>query len=370
MLRPGTTTRALALAGLAALLGGCAAGQYTDAAEALLTRNPHAALEYAGLALAADKDHEPAISLVRVKLLKSIAMEHEAKVAAMVAAGNYELAVADCDRVVASAALAATFPGGQMQIYHEDHRAELAGKAAEKFYQEGVRHQEAGDARSAVQAYCRALGFRPGYKDTRARYQACLDAAKVRLCIRVEGGQDAQAVRTVAEGIPRAARGRGLQFLEFVSEPSQAAATCVVRAESAVFNDTDWQGQDGYNEVWVAKRDPNTGRTLTDSTGQAIQEKKTGSWTTFSRQVSYEVRFAFQVEGKDGTPGPSGAAAHSAGDRGVYARWQGAVEAVPADVRGLPSTPGQLKRRDVLAQECAARAIDELAHQLFLAYEK
>lgn len=366
------TIAGLALTALGSLCAsGCAAGAFCDAAEALQTKNPHAALEYCGLSLQADPGYEPTHSLVETKLLKLIATEHEAKVAAMVAAGNFEQAVADCDRVVASAALAGTLPGGSFQIYHEDHRADLAGKAAEKFYLLGQRYQEEGDARRAVWAYLRTLGFRVAYKDARARYQTCLEAAKVRMLVSAEqGGEDARAVQAVAQGIPRAAQGRGLQFLEFVFDRGQAQAVCVVKAETASFHDTGWQSQQGQNEVWVDRRDPNTGAVLIDpATGQSLKDRKAASWTTYSRQVSYQVQFSFQVQTPAG-PGPTGSAGRQGADSGAYAVVQGDAEAVPMDVGSLPNSPKQLKTRDTLATECAAGVIEELAHQLFLAYEK
>lgn len=353
------------------LQGGCAAGGYCDAAEALQTKNCHASLEYVALALQADPQYDRAHHLLQLELLKQIATEHEAKVAAMSAAGNFELAVADCDRVAASAHLAATLPGGDFQIYHENHRAELAGQAAEKFHQLGLGYQESGDARRAAHAFRRALGFRVEYKDARARYENCLGQAKVRLLVRVDADcEDRSALQNVASGLTRAASARGLQFLEFVSDAARASATCLVRAEAVAFHDTGWQGQDGQDEVWVQKRDPRTGAALYDAQGKAIQEAKRARWTSFQREVSYQAQFSFQVQNAGGEPGPSGAVSRTGGDRGAYARWEGDAEAVPDWVRGLPSSPAQLKARDTLAMECAGGAIDELGHQLFLAYEK
>lgn len=365
-------TEAALLAALTLSSGaGCAAGAYCDAAESLMTKNCHASLEYVGLALQADPQYDRAFHLLQLELLKQIAMEHEAKVASMAAAENYELAVADCDRVAASAHLAGTLPGGDFQIYHEQHRAELAGKAAEKFYLQGLEHQAAGDARRATHAFRRALGFRVGYKDARARYESCLSQAKVRLLVRADADcEDAQAVRALAEGIPRAARSRGLQFLEFVSEGGAAAATCLLRAEAVSFHDTGWQAQQGQNEVWVAKRDPNTGRVLTDQQGNALQVQKRASWTTYQREVVYQAQFSFQVQAAPGQPAPTGSVSREGRQQGAYARWQGDPEAAPDWVRALPSSPVNLKPRGTLATECAGAAIDELAHQLFLAYEK
>lgn len=368
MRRPG----ALLLAACVAAGTGCAASSYTDAAEALQTRNPHAALEYVGLALQADRNYDRAHDLASVKILILIAREHEAKVQAMAAAGNFEEAVADCDRVVASAALVRTLPGAEYQIYHEDHRAELAGKAAEKFYQLGHKHRAEGNPREAALAFRRALGFRREYKDARALCDEAVQAAKVRMFVRAETrGDDPDATRAVADGIPRAARERGLQFLEFVTDAERASAFCVVRTETATFHDTDWQAEHGSNEVWVTRRDPNTGQTLVDpATGKALQEKKTGQWTRFTRKVTYQARYAFQVDARGGGQAPTGSAGRALEDAAVYATWHGAQEAVPDEIRSLPSTPRQLKGRQAMATEAAAAAIDELAHQLFLAYEK
>ncbi len=357
----------------APLLGGCAAGQFYDAAAAIQTRNPHAAMEYAALCLQEDPEHRDAHILVGEKILKLIAMEHEAKVKAMVEAGNYEQAVADCDRVVASAYLARTLPGSNYQIFHEDHRAELAGQAAEKFYRLGERYRDEGDPKEAAKAFRRALGFRTSYRDARAQYDACVAAAKTYLYVACDArGADPEAVRVILEGIPRAARQRGLAFLEFVDEPGQANAVCRVRVEEAAHHDTGWQAREGSNEVWVTKRDPNTGQAIVDpKTGQALQEKKRGWWTEYSREVSYRFRVGFTVEPRRaGDPAPSGSAGASRSDAGRYAQWSGASAAVPLDVQSLPSSPSRLRSRRDLAVDSASACIDDLAHQLFLAYEK
>jgi hypothetical protein len=357
---------------MAVALGGCAAGQYCDEAERLLSRNPHAALEYIGLALGEDPEYDRAHSIALTKLLKLIGEEHEAKVQQLKAAGAYELAVADCDRVAASAHLARLLAGATYQIPHHDHRAELSGLAAEKQYQLAVEHQAAGDTRGAAIAFNRALGFRTDYKDAKARRDQCLLASRVRLFVEPRAeGPDTSAIRAVADGIARAAVARGLQFLEFVPERTRASAVCVVAAETATFHDSDWQGQPGRNEVWVPVRDAQGRYVVDPATGQTMQEKKSATWTVFSRQVSYQVQFAFQVrDAGEGVAAPAGASSRSAGDQGRYAVWNGDVEAVPDEVKNLPNSPRQLKGRDVLAAECATGAIDELAHLLFLAYEK
>lgn len=357
---------------LAAGLGGCAAGQYCDEAERLLSRNPHAALEYVGLALGEDPDYDRAHSIALTKLLKLIGEEHEAKVQQLKAAGAYELAVADCDRVAASAHLARLLAGATYQIPHRDHRAELSGLAAEKRYALAVERQAAGDTRGAAIAFNRALGFRTDYKDAKARREQCLAASRVRLFVEPSAqGPDSSAIRSVADGIARAAVARGLQFLEFVPDRSRASAVCVVAAQTATFHDTDWQAHQGRNEVWVPVRDAQGRYVVDPATGQTLQEKKVATWTTFARQVTYQVQFAFQVrDASEGVATPAGASSRSAADQGRYAVWQGDVEALPDEIKALPSSPGQLKGREALAAECAASAIDELAHLIFLAYEK
>ena len=71
-----------------AAAAGCAADAYYQAAQDLQVQNPHAALEYVARCLETDPNHQMGRRLVSEKILKMIAMEHEAKVEALVAAGN------------------------------------------------------------------------------------------------------------------------------------------------------------------------------------------------------------------------------------------------------------------------------------------
>jgi len=361
---------ARAAAGLAALTCGCAAGSYHDAAVKLQTRNPHAALEYAALCLQTDPEYAEGHQLVSEKLLKMIAQEHEHKVEAMRAAGNFEGAVADCDRVAASAYVALTIPGSSYQIYHEEHRAELAGHAAEKFYQLGLEMTEQGRAKDSALAFRRSLGFRPNYKDADARYRGALAEAKTYLFMVSTGGPDPEAVRIVMDGIPSAAAQRGLAFLEFTRDASRSNARCIVRVEDGTFHDSGWQAQAGQNEVMVAKRDAK-GRVIKDKQGKTVQEKKRASWTVYSRDVSYRFRVGFSVEASgDDAPRPAHSTGNDQSDSAEYAQWRGDAEAVPMRVRSLPSSPRQLRTRSDMARAAASACVDELAHQLFLAYEK
>jgi len=344
-------------------LGGCAASSYYGAATRLQTQNPHAALEYAGLALQADPEHEDTKDLVSLKLLTLISQEHDTKVKALVAAGSFEDAIADCDRVVASAYLARTLPGHQWQIFHEDHRSMLAGRAAEKFYARGVELEQQRDIKEAARAYRRSLGFRTNYKDAKARYEACAAAAKSFLYVdpRTDGTADRRACDVVVSGVPRAARERGLEFLEFVSDPSRATGRCALRLDET-FHDTGWQASSDRAEVIVIQQDPKT--------KQNVEVKKRARWTVHERRTEYRLDASFSVTAiRAGDPQPSGSATREASDQGQYANWSGDPEAVPGWVRDLPSSPVRLKDRSQFALECANELVNELGHQLFLGYK-
>jgi hypothetical protein len=346
----------------AILLHGCAAGAYFDAAVDVQSSNPHAALEYVAQCLEVDPGYTAAHDLLTEEILRNIALEHEAKVASLTAAGSYEEAIADCDRVVASAHLARSLPGSSYQIFHEEHRSHYAGEAAQKFYDIGQDYESQRDPKEAAKAYRRALGFRTNFEDARARYQACVAAARVRIAVTcADPGRVRRAADSIVRRLGPATRERGLEFLEFVSSPEQADAVCEISVFST-FHDTGWQGSNDQAQREVQETDPNT--------GQKVKVIKRAQWTIYERTTSIDLTATFSVRATRGqTPEPAGQESTSARDQGRYATWSGDRGTVPAWVLNLPSTPVNLKDEQVLASESADAVIDRLAHQLFLAFK-
>ena len=142
------------------LLSGCASTQYKKAATQIQTANPHAALEYVALAIQQKPDDKEMRSMLD-DLIKTISRDHERRIELMRREKAYEEAVAECDRVIASAQLVSSLPGGNTVLYYEEReRAELASLAAEKNYDLAAEYESQQQSREAVDAYCRALGFR------------------------------------------------------------------------------------------------------------------------------------------------------------------------------------------------------------------
>ena len=345
------------------ITAGCASGRAYKAAQELQPVNPHAALEYVAISLRDDPDDEDTLELLR-SIIIAISHEHENRIESMIRARAYEEAIAQCDRVIASAYLVRTLPGGPYNLYYrENQRAELTGLAAEKAYTEGVTSQSEGDNRAAIDAFDRSLGLVDNYKDARARRDELLESVTTSLFITVANlSLDPAAARILASGVGATAISERPRFLKLAETREGAGGVCTIRIEDASFNDSGWIWRRNSRRVEVPKYDDD---------GKKIGTiKKKAWWTVYTRWTSYSLSAGFSVTAQNADePAPSARASHTETSEVSYASWHGEEEGVPADVKALPSHPSEPKNRATLTGECAGKVAGELGHKLFLAYK-
>lgn len=344
-------------------LFGCASSKSLEAARQMQPINPHAALEYVALCLQDDPEDSEARELLE-SIIPAIAYEHENRVASMIQAGAYEDAIVECDRVIASAYLVRTMPGGPYNLYYqENQRAELTGLAAGKAYEEARRYEEEGDYRNAVDSYDRALGFVGNYQDAATRREQLVDSVTSRLFITCsDPGIDPQAARIVTQGIGSTAMSERPRFLRLVQDQESATSICNVVIEDAGFVDSGWTSTRDSKKIMVDKYN-NKGEKIGTMERRAY-------WTVYRRETSFTLAAGFTVRSeRKNEPVPSGRAWHSASSEVGYARWHGEKAGVPADVLEMPSSPTSPKSRAELTGECAGLVSRELGHKLFLAYK-
>jgi len=344
-------------------LSGCASSKSLDAARQMQPINPHAALEYVALCLQNDPDDADARDLLD-SIIPAIVYEHENRVTSMIQAGAYEDAIVECDRVIASAYLVRTMPGGPFNLYYqENQRAELTGLAAGKAYGEAEKYEADNDFRNAVDAYDRALGFVENYQNAAARREKILDSVTSQLFIICDdSGIDPQAARIITRGIGASAMSQRPRFLKLAKDRDSATAICNVVIEDANFMDSGWSSYRDSREVQV------------DVYNQ--KGKKTGTverkayWTVYRRETRFTIAAGFTVKSEvAGEPSPSGRASKSASSEVSYAHWHGEKSGVPSDVLEMSSSSGPPKSRATLTGECAGAVVRELGHKLFLGYK-
>lgn len=355
---------AIILMGFAVLFQGCASMQYRKAAIQVASSNPHAALEYISLSL----QKSPSDSETRRLLddvLKAISREHEACIERLRNDKNYETAVAECDRVIASAYYVRSFPGGNIVLYYEErNRAELSELAAEKNYKLGTEYELQKKNREAATAYCMALGFRATYKDAEKRRDAMMDAAMTRLYIKgVETSNEREFTQAICLGLGPAALQERPRYLKIVGDETNATTLCSVSVQPVNEQDTGWVSKAG-------RADPTF--IVTDQYGNKKKIQKHATWTVYSREISCRMSGGFSTEVKNqvqALAAPGGNASYVAADSGKYAECQGDMDAVPKDIQSLPGDPPVMKDKETLRSECVRGIIGQLGNKLFLAYK-
>ncbi len=355
---------ALALLAAVVLLGsGCAASRYTRAARRVRSVNPHAALEYVALAQQSQPAHAGAHDVL-MDLLQTIPYDHEDTLRRLQAAGDYDRAVAECDRMTVADHLVRSLPGGRYQLFHRpEQRTELARKAATQWYERAREHESGGRMREAALAYDSCLGFQPSFKDAADRRETARSAATVRLWIH---SPDARRYPAEAE---RLVRGTGVEalrprprFLSLARTEEQADSVATLTIEQAHLQDTGWQGRQDSRTVHSEWRDPETGRTH--------RVRHSAVWVVWRRRVRYALSARLSVASdRADHPRPSETFADSLEISGIYATWTGSPQAVPAHIRHLSLRPvpalDDLLLRDRLLDAAAA----QFGHVLFLAYK-
>ena len=344
------------------LLAGCKSGQYRDEALRIQTINPHFSLEYAAKALESDPKDQKTIDATRA-ILGAIATDHRNRVKEMDASGDYEGAVVDCDRVLASAHFVKGFPGQFNLPYDEGERQEFAEKAADKCYKQGLAMEEQKQSREAFDAYCRCRSFRMNYKDIETRMAAIGDASVIRMFIssKIAIPGTETPVAQLATSLPQctmALRPRSLKFFD-----TKDAATSAGEVSISDFNFND--------SGWVSKRDKNEFQAKSkDQYGKERLLTYRADWTEYTRTVSCTMTAGYTLAAiRTGDPAGAGHSTQTATWEGKYVLWNGDKEAVPDGLKKLPNSQPATPGKEAMASECMKITIQELAGQLFQNYK-
>ncbi len=345
------------------LLSGCLTAQYRDAAMQLQASNPHAALEYAAKAVQSDPTDVGA-QMALQGLVKAIASDHEARIALMRRDRSYEEAVAECDRVMASAHLVGMLPGVNIILpYDEKERGELAVLAADKHYQLGLSYEAQGKSRDAVDAYSRALAFTAAFKDAEKRIVALRNASTTQLFLSAGEAKEAEYTRQLMNSMASVAMEMRPRFLGICASETNASAKCVVSIEDASITDSGWVGTSLNNDTPESS--------WTDKKGVThVTPAMHVRGMLYSRSVVCTASANFRVTSERVTEAqPSGTASARAGDKKDYAVWQGDGQLLPPGVQNLPQTPPALASPASLKADCVRTMARNLGQQLFLAYK-
>lgn len=345
------------------LLCSCQTAQYRDAALKLQPSNPHAALEYAAKAVQLDPTDVSA-QIALQGLVKAIAADHEERIALMRREHSYEEAVAECDRMMASAHFVSMLPGANMVLpYDAKERGELAGLAADKHYQLGLAYEAQGKSRDAVDAYSRTLAFTAAYKDAEKRVVNLRHANTTQLFLAADASREQDCARQLANSLTSVAMEMRPRFLVICPDETNATAKCIVTIEDASITDSDWVGTSLNKDTDASS--------WTDNKGVVhVIPAMHVRGMLFSRSVTCTAAANFRVASVRATEAqPSGTANARAGDQKEYAVWQGDWQLLPSGVQNLPQTPPGLASPAALKAECVRSLARTLGGQLFLAYK-
>lgn len=352
------------LLGVSILMSGCASTQYRNAATQIQTANPHAALEYLALAIQ-EKPDDPETRRMLDGLIKTISRDHESRIELMRREKAYEEAVAECDRVIASAHLVSSLPGGNTVLFYEEReRAELAQLAAEKHYQLALEYETQKQPREAVDNYCRALAFRLNYKDAEKRRMDLLNSATAKLFMTCAGSKEEDAAKSISVALGPAAMAGRPRFLKITPEETNATSKCMICVESISCEDTGWRATslDKHMDAW-SSTDKKTGKTT-------YYPARDVRGILYNRSVSCSMTANFSVAPIRATdPSPAGTASEAVTDSKAWANWSGDEGLLPRDVAALPRQEVALASPDVLKTHCVRRIVRSLGEQLFSAYK-
>jgi hypothetical protein len=351
---------------LACASSGCAAGAYYEAAEKMRTINPHAAIDYVSLALAEDPDHEKTIDLIS-ELGSRIRDDHRERIETLEKNGQWEEAVAQCDRVIASADVVAHLPHG-IQIYHDpEERTRFAKRAAKKFYDQARKLEDEKHGKEAAIAYRRALGFVTNFEDALDRYQRAQKGATVRVAVIGFEAADPHGralCQPLARGTLASCIAKNPEFLQVVPKEKlddSCTGKLVGTVEAARFTDSNWVAHPGRNE---------TTKRVKGKDGLYYDKRVECTWVVYDRQTRFELTASYQVEdAKTGAALAAAKSSKSAGDSKKYIQVHGDEEALPSELEGLPRTPVEPSGQQQLGTICAEQVSDELGLELFKAFK-
>lgn len=365
--RSGPRRRNLWGAGLTLLCAiiqtGCVAGRYVRAARRVRGHNAHAAIEYIALAQERNPNHGGAHDTL-IDILQTIPYDHEQTVKRLEAAGSYDQAVAECDRMIATDHLVRSLPGGQYNLYYRpEQRAELARKAAAQWYERAREHQAAGRLREAVTAYDRCLGFRMDFEEAATLRENAMAGARTRLFLATPDPRDHPYW---VAGLPRAigveATRHRPRFLQITNERARANAVGTLSVDQAEFYDSGWHGREDSRTVVTERIDPQSGK--------ARRTRHRAHWVVYSRETSYTLTLRFSVEADDPEqPAPAQTFSRNRREHGSYVQWSGSRLAVPPHILYLSRFPAPVMDEASLRRPLIEEATRHFGETLFLAYK-
>ncbi len=344
------------------LCGGCASQQYRQEAVRVQSINPHFALEYAAKALVADPDDQSNADVTRT-ILGAIAEDHRNRVKEMDNSGDYEGAVVDCDRVLASADFAKKFHGKFNLPYDEGERKDFAEKAAEKYYKQAQEFEGQKQLREAVDAYCRCRSFRINYKNTEQAVEALKEASIIRMFVsqKVTVPGSGGAVNQLATSLPQLTGSYRPRFLVFIQDQGKATSSNEVTISDLSFTDAGW----------VARQDKNAVQTpYKDQYGVQHVKNYAAVWTLYTREIACFVTAGYSVTTvRQGDPSGAGSSSKTSNWTGRYVQWSGDEQALPAELKQLPNSPPAAPSQTAMVSDAMRPISRDLASQLFQNYK-
>lgn len=341
---------------------GCASQVYRQEALRVQSINPHFALEYAAKSLESAPNDASTIDATR-SILGAIAEDHRSRVKEMDSSGDYEGAVVDCDRVLASASFVKGFAGRFNLPYDEGERKEFAEKAAEKCYKQGQDFETQKQPREAFDAYCRCRSFRTNYKDTEQRMKA-IEAAAVTcmfLTQKVAVPGTEVALNRLITGLPQETASFRPRFLQFVQAQEKATSTNEVTVSDISVNDPGWVARQDQNEVQTKVK---------DQYGREYVKVYRASWTEYTREITCTVTAGYIVTPiRQGDPAGAGSSTKKSTWTGKYVQWSGDKEAMRDELKKLPNSPPTPPPQASGISECMTNIVKDLASQLFANYK-
>lgn len=347
----------------AVLFSGCITAQYRKEARRVQSSNPHFALEYASKAVQNAPDDQESKDMTR-SILGSVATEHRARIAEMRVSEAYEDAVADCDRVVASAHFVKGFSGRFNLPYDEGERKELAELAAEKCYKEALDCESKKLSREAVDAFCRCVGFRTNYKDSVKRMADLKDKATTRLFLfaKPDNGDQEQLCKQLLTGVSHGAMLDRPRFLKIVQSVDEATSKGELTIQAVNLADTGWMARANEAHYYENK---------TDEKGNVVKViDHYAQWILHEREISCTVTAGYSITPiREGDQPGTGSDTKTSNWSQKYIRINGDMRAVPADLAQLPQNAPLPPSRQALASACIRLINYRLSVQIFSQYK-
>jgi len=343
---------------------GCVSSQFVDAGLKAERKNPHSAVEYLASALEEDYKNSDAIDALNSTMASIRANYEDLKLQAK-RSGNFEIAVAECDRMIATAKVISSIPGRKWALnFNPGERVALANKAAEKYYRIGVKYQNEKRYKQAIVAIDRSRGFVSDYKDSTAiRTELEQHAVERMYVIAKDYSQDSKKVVAcnVAEKLCPYLLEKAPRFVKIVSTPEQASVFCEMAINTAQYKDS---GE-------IAKKDQRTETYREyDSSGKSRKKTRSVRWVHYKRTTGYDLHASLSLhKAADKSLIKSETAKATEKDMVQWATYSGDKEALPSGISKLPNSEVAPKDKEVLINSCVDEVSKSLATKLFLHYK-